>query len=172
MLWNQNDYENSKETFKYILDGTLYRPRDLIQIFNAIKEEFPNKEFISRDDFARAYRKRYALEKMREWEAELKASLVDYEIIKAGEGLKAFYTGDEFTISEFEDASDIGTSDSEKVLRSLYDAGMICNVAIQDNKRLYNWAFRTDDQEAALRLDYPMTVHRVIKEKYKSFWSR
>lgn len=157
------------QVFKFILDGTLYRPRDIITIYNALRADFPNHNQVSREEYARTYRKRYSFEKMREWEGELKASLGDNEV----RSIMAFFKtalSRPFTLGEVANYLKSNDEVAHRCLEACYEAGMVANIHEVSGQRQYNWVFRTEEEEAIFRPEMPLVVHQLVKERHKSWF--
>ncbi len=124
---NQNDYWGGKTAFKYILDNTFYRPRDLILFFHDISQlkfDLP----LRRKDIE-ILKGKYAVEIVNELTNELSLSYSKMTIDKVWESLRQFDRNHPFSYDDIKEAllnHHIDT-DPDRLINDLFDYSIIGN---------------------------------------------
>lgn len=159
------------DVFKWVLDGTLYRPRDLIQLFSLMRDAHPDQGTINSEEYTRIYRNEFSLFLIREWENELMAFLNATEIKVTLSALRST-DSEVFKFDAFKKSlSKMGVQNPDKILSLIYKAGMISNVVEENGVRKYNWIYRSENPDNDF-IDYDgsLIAHRCIKRT--GFFSR
>ncbi|MBH46938.1 MAG: hypothetical protein CME71_02075 [Halobacteriovorax sp.] len=126
------DWDDEKESFKYIADNTLYRPRDFITIFNIIKRQDGNSKSIKKSMVNKALGE-YSQKVIEEWKFELKVFFKEFEIESI---IK--YLSDISGPFEGKSLLKLVPRLSDDVVNILYEYGLIC---IYENERMF-WKYR------------------------------
>lgn len=162
--------EGTKDPFKVALHGTLFRPRDLVQLFSYLGAASTGRSTITRDVYTRVYRDEFSPFVIREWENELMAFLTPNEIKVILAACKSI-DNETFSTATFRErlAKFQVKKSAEEVLSRLHQSGMISNIQIDnDGKKKYNWIYRSESRDNDyVDFDMPLAVHPCLKESFK-----
>jgi hypothetical protein len=121
----------SKDSWNYVLDHTLYKPRDILQFLKYCQTEYPDNETMSLSEtqtVLKNYSNQYFIEEMKN---ELSGFISD-EIIIALPSIFRRLGGREFSLAELNKLTneqvtgkEIGIDDTKVLLMYLFDSGYI-----------------------------------------------
>lgn len=132
---DEKSFCGGKTGFKYILDNTFYRPRDLILFFkniDVLKLSLP----IARKDIDKYLLGNYSVEAVNDIKGELSAVLSGAEIDKLINVLHLYDDGRQFTYEDIElelQQQDIDKSRIESIINIMFEYSLIGNMS-QDNE--------------------------------------
>lgn len=122
ILIDSSDFQNIS-SFKYVLDHTLYRPRDLINLVNELKNKYPDRKMPIGKRFLDAALESYSTVLGEEILNELAMSYSPNEIEAIVNFLR--HQNDEISIDEFRKFLNAHSLNDDETLLSLYRYGVI-----------------------------------------------
>lgn len=161
----------NKTSFKYLIDKTLYRPRDLISLFNQLKENFKTKDCVTKDMVDRVS-KPFAAYMVQEWQNELSAHCTPNTIQQLFNSLKGMAHKGRFTIETFTSTLQQQSMAPQQLLEIAFGSGLIC--AFPKNR--IAWSHRPSPEVDSLDLTsgIEMEVHFAFADHFsrpqKRFW--
>lgn len=134
----------SEDTISYILRQTFLLPRDIVRLFNLLKEKSPDERFFTKPMFE-SIRSRYAQETWSELAEELTAKYTPIELTGIRDLLsyKSSFTPNEFIRIAKSNQKDheiryiLNNRDLNEVLSDLYDVSAIGNLDYFHNVTFY-----------------------------------
>lgn len=169
---DENEFENrggngsNKSSFKYVIDHTFYRPRDLILFFNDVNTyKFPIP--ISKSNINVLIGK-YANHMILEIQNELSAIFSDGDIIKIIEVLRLLASSVPFSYDDLYnklEASDMGNV-TEKVIEDLFYYSLIGNI---DHNGNVSFKFRESGGDlCTINRQQNIILHNMLKIYFKN----
>ncbi|MBD3630981.1 hypothetical protein [Cyclobacterium sp.] len=158
----ENDPTYKKTSFKYIVDHTFARPRDLILFFSPISSMDLQLPLQKRD--INNLLGKYSAELIAEVKNELSAHYSSEDIDRIFKALYQFSSGNEFSFQEFiELLKEMGfQEDSEISVYKLFEYSLIGNSIPDSNKVTFKfWEER--DEVVKLNRDHPLVIHFAMK---------
>lgn len=144
-----------KGSFKYLLDRTLYRPRDLISFLNIIKKSYPREPLINKKMVDSCF-KQFSDYMMNEWRGELAAHLSGEaadELVNAVRSIKG-----EFSFADWE-SFPFTRLQADYALEIAYEFGLIGQkVDINGGERM-TWSHRPSEDD---RFDFSTSNRFII----------
>lgn len=150
---------DGKDSWQYVLDHTLHRPRDILQFMIECQRLYPNHERLTATETKAAltnYSDTYLLPEMKN---ELVGFLTD-NTIRLLPGVLARMKSREFTSSLWLEACrDSGIEENPRtVLEQLYEAGYVGQVSYRDGKTYVNFKYR--DSHIPINFSETFLLHR------------
>lgn len=158
---DENQFSGSKTGFKYVLDQTFYRPRDLIVFFRDISDlqfELP----ISKGDLD-ILKKKYASEALNELTNELSLIFSKNDIQCIWSALRYFNNRSRFSYDELKEKLQINniSVDVDEVINNLFDYSIIGNIS---DKNKVSFKFREKDYlTCGINKDEKFILHYVLQ---------
>ncbi|MCJ1776313.1 P-loop ATPase, Sll1717 family [Mammaliicoccus sciuri] len=158
-----------KSAWDYMLDRTLYKPRDILQFFKTCQEEFPEYSYLTSGnikDATKNYSSYYLIQEMKD---ELSGFIKDEYIMYIPDVFKSI--GDRnFNLHRFKDLLDealkpnnISIEEAKKVMNLLYNAGYIGQLItnFDKSKTSVNFKYRNPNSRFDYRNNF--IIHTGIK---------
>lgn len=167
------NWNHDKPSFKYLIDKTLYRPRDLICLFNLVKDASPKKDSVTREMIDRVS-KSFAAYMADEWKNELGAHCDASTLQALFDSLKEVASGGgRFTIGNYAAALGKSAVDAQKMLDMAFCYGLIC--AYPGGRTVWSHRPGPDLEDLDLASGVEMGVHfaffdHFVKPKQRPFW--
>lgn len=159
----------SKESWYYILDHTLYKPRDILQFMITCQELFPNKSFLTFSHLKTAmknYSSDYFINEMKD---EL-SGFSDDEMINCLPQIFKSIGSKKFTFVEFKQQftkqhslKNLEESDLKLLLISLFNSGYIGQLIYVNNQKKASVNFKYRNPNTTLDIDSTFIIHQGIQ---------
>ncbi|PNE20141.1 hypothetical protein V511_10280 [Mesotoga sp. Brook.08.YT.4.2.5.1] len=154
-------------TFKFVLDHTFYRPRDLLMVFNNISNK-AYKMPICQEDLEEIILN-YTIALYYELRNELNIQLAPDCVDKVFEALKAWGNGSYFCYRDFETrCKEVGLEENcSELLSTLYDYSMIGNIDTSINPyRIYFKHRERINEIRSISLEMRFVLHYALRAYY------
>lgn len=125
-----------KSSFKYVLDNTMYRPRDLINLLNTLKSKYPNINIPVTKSFLDKAIDEYSSILGEEIQNELIMMFDEKKIEKIIKVLRSFQ--DEFSYIDFLSKLGLDENECEEMVEILYNYGVL-GVRMDNNLMFSHW---------------------------------
>ena len=125
--WDElfQEWSHEKPSFKYIIDKTLYRPRDLIQKFNLLQEQYPKSPNITKE-MVDSVSKKFAAYMIGEWRNELAAHFEQAYIGSLFSSLNKSSLSGRFSLESFMHINELGEDEALEKVDTAFEFGLIC----------------------------------------------
>lgn len=153
---------------RFLLERTLFRPRDVITYLNYIMEKHPNTEYFGWKGFIET-KKQYSKYFLEEIRNELSGHLEDEEIDKAllffKQFNKHFFTYKEISNYFCKEHSRFGRLDLDKILETFFNFSIIGNKWFNEDRQkdFHTWKYR--DPRAEIDFDKQFVIHLGLREE-------
>lgn len=157
------------DSWDFLLEHTLYKPRDILQFLSICQELYPNNETLSRSEMLSAiktYSRDYFLEEMKnELSGFSDDSLINtLPSILQKVGSKFFYWGDFLKISNEQSTSKIYTEqDIKYLLLLLFQAGYIGQL-VKNNRGKESVVFKYRNPSSSIDYSQKFISHRGLQK--------
>ncbi|MES2770275.1 MAG: hypothetical protein V4596_14125 [Bdellovibrionota bacterium] len=173
--WHElfRDWNHDKPSFKYLIDKTLYRPRDLICLFNLLSEKFPKADAVTKEMVDKTS-KEFAAYMVGEWQNELSAHLSSEKINKLFDSLK-LVSNNKFTFETFKQKNQFDNPTAVEFLETAFIFGLICAYPVS-NKIAWSHRPSPDFDNLDLTSGIEMGLHfafndHFVKPSRRTFWT-
>lgn len=154
------------ESWKYILDLTLYKPRDVIQFFKCCQELYPQKSTLSyseTNEVAKYYSNQYFTGELKN---EIAGFVIDEVITALPIVFKRIYTKS-FSCGEFhtvlsEQVASINYTieDTKYLLSLLYDSGYVGQIIVTSKNKKGSVQFKHRNPTSVIDYNHNFLIHK------------